>query len=347
MKAQYDYVFVTHLPAFYKVNLYNALAKTCRIFVIFLGKTSKIRSLDFVQNECHFDYVILHPDYFENRQLIINFVKLYQLLLKLKYRQLVVGGWDLPEFWWLVFLSPKSKNALALESSVFESVIDGVRAWLKKIFLLRVAGVFLSGVPHQKLLERLCFKGAIRKTQGVGIFNYPVMVPQKSPIFQGKLLYVGRLAPEKNLQLLLNVMYSLPQFTLTVIGHGPLYDHLKANCPTNVRLIGHVPNEELITWYQQHDIFILPSLNEPWGLVVEEALFYGLPVIVSNRVGCAIDLVQAKQVGVLFDPSSMDALHQAILWVAQHYEMMLQKIAALDFHERDNQQVQQYIEYVV
>ena len=38
--------------------------------------------------------------------------------------------------------------------------------------------------------------------------------------------------------------------------------------------------------YAEYDILILPSLSEPWGLVVEEALYYGMPVIISDRVGC-------------------------------------------------------------
>jgi glycosyltransferase involved in cell wall biosynthesis len=54
------------------------------------------------------------------------------------------------------------------------------------------------------------------------------------------------------------------------------------------------------------DVLVLPSLSEPWGLVVNEAMACGMPVVVSNRCGCAIDLVKDGQNGYVFDPLRQD-----------------------------------------
>jgi glycosyltransferase involved in cell wall biosynthesis len=162
--------------------------------------------------------------------------------------------------------------------------------------------------------------------------------------FSGKFLYVGRLAPEKNLIWLLEVFSKNPQWHLTIIGQGPLQKELESLKSDNVTIRGHIPNELLAREYQQHDIFILPSLREPWGLVVEEALFYGLPVIASNQVGCAQDLIANLKTGALFSVTDSNSLTQALHWTIENYQACVEKVAQVDFHARDAYQVQQYIE---
>lgn len=345
LDGEYDYLFVTHLPAFYKVNLYNAIAKHCRVYVIFIAPGSNIRAPDFTTGEYHFDYCYLNHGSFEKRVAVHSLWRLFWLTRKLRYQRLVVGGWDLIEFWFLAFFSHKAKNGLALESSIFESKTHGLVAALKKLFLSRLSIVFPSGEPQQGLLYALNFMGRIKKTMGVGIFQYQKQIPDANTFaFEGKFLYVGRLSPEKNLPLLLQVFAHLPQFSLTLIGDGPQQTQLQKMATANVRFAGYVLNEALAQWYQEHDVLILPSLKEPWGLVVEEALHYGLPVIVSNRVGCAKDIVERLQVGLLFDPQVPLSLHEAINMMMEHYDKFLQKVHKMDFHSRDHWQVQQYVQ---
>lgn len=342
---RYDYVFATHLPAFYKVNLYNEIAKKCKIFVIFVASNSQIRTPDFAAKEFSFDYCFLNDTCFEQRSLGHSIAQLLKVFRGLSYQKLVVGGWDLPEFWLLTCLSPKNKNALALESSCFESRTRGFKALIKKIFLQRIDLVFCSGQPHQQLLQQLAYEGKSCKTLGVGIFHYLPWIPQ-AKTFTGKFLYVGRLAQEKNVALLMQAFKELPQFSLTIIGQGPLTSHLASICPSNVKMVGHVPNKELGTWYQQHDVFILPSQAEPWGLVVEEALYFGLPVLASHQVGCAVDLIQAHQAGILFDPHKVKSLCEAILLSAEQFTQLSYHVQLIDFKARDAQQVQCYYEAI-
>ena len=66
--------------------------------------------------------------------------------------------------------------------------------------------------------------------------------------------------------------------------------------------------EQLPPIYASAGCFVLPSLSEPWGLVVNEAMASGLPVLVSNRCGCAPDLVREGENGFLFDPARPDEL---------------------------------------
>lgn len=343
MKRVYDYVFVTHLPAFYKVNLYQEIAKQCRIFVIFISNSSTIRNADFTPVHYDFDYCILNNTAFEKRFVLMSLLRIWLQCRKITFRKMIVGGWDLLEFWLLIFLNNKSQNMLALESSAYESKVGGIRGFLKKLFLSRISLVFPSGHPHACLLEKLQFSGQHKITLGVGLFNYQSRTISNRA-FAGQFLFVGRLAPEKNLERLVQVFKDLPHFSLTLIGQGPLYSKLQAICAPNVTLLGYIANSVLSSYYEQHQIFILPSISEPWGLVVEEALYYGLPVVSSTGVGCAKDLVIKWQAGVVFNPLSSQDLKNAIQWAAENYQSLANNVSQINFKVRDLYQVQQYLE---
>lgn len=332
-----DYVIVTHLPAFYKVNLYNQLAKRFNIHVIFLGSSSTIRTPDFIGTEFNFKASFLSNKPFEHKNTLGTCLKLIRLLKSLKYKKLIVGGWEHLEFWAGVLLSPTRKNILCLESGV-ESTFKGPRAWLKKIFLKRVSMVLASGKPQETLSKRLNFSQQVLITKGVGLFEHPP-TKQQTRQFNGRFLYVGRLAPEKNLKRLIEAFRQRPQFQLTIAGQGPLV----LDPPKNVTLLGHVPKEALYELYESNDVFILPSLNEPWGLVVEEALHHGLPILISNRVG-AKELVAFHKAGKMFDPNNIKAILKAMDTIScqDTYQSIAVRLRADLTADRQAQQIDVY-----
>ncbi len=142
------------------------------------------------------------------------------------------------------------------------------------------------------------------------------------------LLFVGRLAAEKNLEVLLRAYARFreseaggpPSWGLVIAGAGPRLNALQAladrlSAP-DVRLVGFHPPEGLRALYQGADALVLPSTSEPWGLVVNEAMAAGLPVLASTRCGAARDLVFQGVNGYLFDPRNEASLVQALqrLW---------------------------------
>lgn len=122
-------------------------------------------------------------------------------------------------------------------------------------------------------------------------------------------LYVGRLSEEKNLVALLSAFRQYRQagggWSLVIVGGGPQEDKLRALCADidGVVLAGRRGPGELVRIYALAGSFVLPSLSEPWGLVVNEAMAAGLPVIVSDRCGCVDDLVEHGGNGWIIDPN--------------------------------------------
>lgn len=344
----YDFIFVSHLPSFYKINLLNEIAKNASILVIFLGETSHERAADFVKGEKKFDYLYLNSGDFEQRSRWVSSLRLLRILRKLSYKLISVGAWDLPESWLTILYSPIHKNVLAQETSIFESELTGWKGLLKRIFTKRLGLALVSGEPHSRLMRSLGFDGQIAVTGGVGLANRPEFKWKQRSKFSGRFLYVGRLSPEKNLAFLLRV-FALPEmmkFHLTLAGNGPARAALQALAGRNVAFIGHVPNEKIQEIYASHDVFILPSISEPWGLVVEEALYYGLPVLASSKVGSVVDLVLTYGAGLSFDPYSELSLQKAIELVSVQYEQFANATQAIDFAERDKAQVRVYVEAI-
>jgi glycosyltransferase involved in cell wall biosynthesis len=340
----YDYLFVTHLPAFYKVNLYNRLARECRIFVIFIASSSAIRSRDFVAGELLFDHEILHWGDFESRPRISSLGKLLRLLLSLQFGRVVVGGWDLGEFWLTVFAVRRKRIGVVVESTVTESCTSGFKSRLKRLFVSRVATAFPSGALHERLLDSLGFAGKRYRTGGVGILDRKGYAPLCRP-FGSSFLYVGRLAPEKNLRFLVEAFNESPGLTLTLVGSGPDARELRQMALGNIAFREHVPNQEIGAVYLDHDVFVLPSLSEPWGLVVEEALHYGLPVLLSRAVGCHTELVAEEMSGLVFDPYDKKSLISALNRISQPelFRRMKAFVAATDFSRRDDGQIAAYV----
>lgn len=339
----YDFVFITHLPSFYKTNLYKELAKEFNVCVIFVGSISNIRTSDFVDKNFSFDYHVINDEPFEARSCLRSLIKTYRYLRHMKYKLLVVGGWDLPEFWLSVLLSRKKNNCIAVESSIHDSQVNGLKGVVKRLFLSRCSLAFASGHPHQRLLEYLRYSGSILLTKGVGLFNRMTLsVENTHKSFTGKFLYLGRLSPEKNLDLVIEYFAKNADYHLSIVGDGPLRDELQNKASENIEFLGHVPNEQLYDVFSSHDVLLLPSFSETWGLVIEESLYFGLPVICSDRVGAAEDMVEALETGCIFSPTDILSLDNAVRHISNHYDDYCSKVSQVSFESLKDEQLDAY-----
>jgi glycosyltransferase involved in cell wall biosynthesis len=108
---------------------------------------------------------------------------------------------------------------------------------------------------------------------------------------------------------------------LVVLGDGPLRGVLARNRETlsiqeAVLMPGFRSYEELPIYYGLASAFVHASTVEPWGLVVNEAMAAGLPILVSDRCGCAQDLVRPGRNGFTFDPFDIGGLAELMLSIA-------------------------------
>jgi glycosyltransferase involved in cell wall biosynthesis len=126
-------------------------------------------------------------------------------------------------------------------------------------------------------------------------------------------LYVGQLIDRKNVHSLIRALANVPSARLTVVGAGPErvpLERLATNIGAQVTFHGPASYDELPDIYAAHECLVLPSMQEVWGLVVNEALAAGLRVIVSQNAGVAAEITGAP--GVLLTDHSPNALEAAL-----------------------------------
>ncbi len=162
------------------------------------------------------------------------------------------------------------------------------------------------------------------------------------------ILFAGKLEEKKAPDLLLQAFINLaqPSVHLLFVGDGALLSDLKqqASAQPNVHFMGFQNQRYMPVIYQACDIFCLPSKGpgETWGLAVNEAMACGKAILVSNKVGCAIDLVEPAVNGYIFnaDNDITEKLGALLSKTRQELTLMgkasAQKIARWDFTTQVN-----------
>lgn len=135
-------------------------------------------------------------------------------------------------------------------------------------------------------------------------------------------VYVGRFAAEKNLHRLIDAMGEYRHragaraWGLLLVGGGPDRERLEEQVRSlrgSVAVTPFKQGDALAEIYGAAAALILPSTSEPWGLVVNEAMACGLPVLVSERAGSVSDLVFPGINGYVFNPESKEDMVEAML----------------------------------
>ena len=264
-------------------------------------------------------------------------------LLSNSFHAVLIFGWALSTYWmtWaggslqgLPILLRGESNGLTEPAGVKGSLKRAVL----KLFLSRIAG-FLAigtnnaafyksyGVPSERIfwtpyaVDNAFFteyarhyagqKEGLRQREGLPS-NAPVI------LFSGKFQEKKR--PLDLLQAFALLQRRVPA-TLVFAGDGPQRAEMErfvaeARLP-NVYIVGFRNQRELPIYYALADVLVLPSRFEPWGLVVNEAMCFGLPIVASDKVGAAADLVKPGGNGFVFPAGNVDALAERLATILQ------------------------------
>lgn len=141
-------------------------------------------------------------------------------------------------------------------------------------------------------------------------------------------LYVGRLAPEKDLDILIDVIKTLSepirsQVHWLIVGDGPLLPQLKEAQLPRTTFTGYLQGETLAEAYASADLFVFPSTTETFGNVVLEALASGTPAI-GARAGGVQEIIHHQQTGYLCTPRSVSDMTEAITYALRQPEILEQ-----------------------
>ncbi len=212
-------------------------------------------------------------------------------------------------------LNNEKATVVFVDSHPFGNDNSRFKEWTRGLLVRRFNAALVAGKLHIRYLESLGFP-AERCLVGYDVVDNDqfLIARQENEARQAPvLLSCLRLLPRKNALGVLEVLaHQAKEWVWIVAGDGPDLSALKEKVAAlglsgRVQLLGHVPYANLPAVYAGADVYLQPSLYEPWGLAVNEAMASGLPVLVSDRCGSR-ELVQEGVNGFTFDPAKPESL---------------------------------------
>lgn len=214
---------------------------------------------------------------------------------------------------------------LSSESSSDDHNRHFLKEQLKKFIVNRADSYFCFGTTSANYLESLGVNKRKITVKNAAVIDDEIIrykYVQATEIKNDNgitFIYVGRLSKEKNLNLLIKAFINSvntfdTNLNLKIVGTGPQKKELEsiASEYPQISFEGSKPWYEIPNYLAKSDVLILPSKSEPWGLVVNEAMICGMPVIVSTKCGCVVDLVKNKINGFTFEPTNQKELEDAM-----------------------------------
>jgi len=255
------------------------------------------------------------------------------LYVRRKYDVIIFNSYDTLSFFFILLINIFSitKKYIAIESDTQLLMPKNYLKRSLKYFYLsfvfqnnHVFGLAGGNYSHKDLFRHYGMKED-------RIFLMPMMVDNSKFYVDKKIfpkpftfLFVGRLLDTKNVDKLCQQFISLfsnKEAKIIIVGDGDnLVKYKKSYSIDNIVFVGSVYNDELIKIYNNASVFTFPSSLDAWGLVVNEALSAGLPVIARKEVGACSDLIEGKETGFIVD--DMHDFGQMMLTLFNNSELL-------------------------
>jgi glycosyltransferase involved in cell wall biosynthesis len=331
---------LTEIISPYRIPVFNALAKQegIDLHVIFLSETDSTQRQWLVyKNEIRFSYEVLPAWRWRWRSWHILLNRgTWRALSRFRPDSILSGGYNHAAFWealawaklhsshfaaWIESTSQDQRNSNALTRTV------------KRLFV-RNCGAFV--VPGKSSFEYVNSMGVLAErihTAPNAVDNrlfatLAHTVRERAAECSTELglppryfLYAGRIIPQKGVFQLLEAYTQLApelrsQIGLVFVGEGAAKKELMERAakiyPSTVIFPGFAQRDQLAAFYALSEVLVFPTLSDPWGLVVNEAMACGLPIIASDVAGSTADLVQNEKNGFVIPAGNVENLAEAM-----------------------------------
>ena len=275
-----------------------------------------------------------------------------ELWLTLKYERyslVHLAGWSNPLTFTSLLICAMRGIPITIESDTpLRSESTGWRAWVKWLFyplLFRLPSLFLPGGTRQAAYflnygvtpDRIHIAHMTTDIEAIQTYQEELAPGYRDGLREEMgftdattvFLYVGRLERYKGILDLIAAYEDLLKYNnvtdvaLLIVGEGTCrsdVDNAARNFP-RITAAGRLTDKHLFDAYLKADVLVLPSPTDNWGLVVNEAMAFALPVIASNTVGCTDDLIVPGVTGLIVPAHDVVALTVTMHNLANNIEM--------------------------
>lgn len=305
---------VTNIPSPYRVDFYNELGKVVDLTVIFEARSADSHNIKFnynVESISNFRAIFLSQGDIQERRVDFS---IFKYLRPREYDHIIMTSYSyLTEMFGLLYLKLfnipyylETDGGLIRQESI-------LKRWYKRFLISGAKGYFS---PSKKTDQYLNFYGASENS----IYRYPFTSLTESNLQSAHLirssktklkkqlaineekvvLFVGQFIHRKGIDVLLSAFEAVEveNVGLYVIGGSDTDQYeslLSVHTRGKVHFLNFLNGEELANYFAIADVFCLPTREDIWGLVINEAMSYGLPVITTKKCGAGRELVHQPE----------------------------------------------------
>ncbi len=337
-------LYITNLASPYRVDFFEELGKHCELDVTFELKPKDARGRNagwFNHNHSHFNAIQLHQTHIKNKVVCFDILN---VLKQNRYDIVVVGMYSSLTsicailYMWIhgiKFFINSDGGFIKYNESFFQKGI--------KNFLIGKASYFLASSDktgqylqyyggNDKKFYKYTFSTYKEKNIPAGIIKIDEKRELRKKLGIGKnelvFLSVGQFIYRKGYDLLISACKNLSDdCQVYIVGGEPTTEYLNLvseNGVKNINFLGFKSQEELIDYYKAADVFVLPTREDIWGLVIVEAYTFGLPVITTDNCLAGLELTQNGRNGFIIPVNDHQALHEKMVWCNENREKLEQ-----------------------
>lgn len=332
-------LFLVNIPSPYRISFFNELGKICNLTVLFERRTSDERELEWFNNKIiNFKAVFLDGlKINKDKALSFSVIKFFK---KNIYDFIIIGGYATPTGMLAInylkfrkipfglnadgglidnneFIGKKMMKKYYISSADFWLSSSKITTDYFQYYGANISQIYLY--PFTTIFERNLIKKPIDSKIKWELRNKLNITEEKV------ILSVGRFVYSKGFDVLLEACTKIPkEYGVYIVGGKPTkeYDEFvrKFNL-NNVHFIGFKSKEELKEYYMSSDLFVLPTRKDVWGLVINEAMCYGLPVITTDKCVAGLELVKDYENGFIIPVNDSKNLAEKIRKVMKDNEL--------------------------
>ena len=325
-------LFLTNIPSPYRVNFFNCLGELCDLTVLFERESSSERDESWKNFSADkFRYRVLKGIKLGVAEAFCPGVKKH--LKKNDYDAVIISNYTTPTGWLALRYLKKKKIPFFIEGDggIAKSG-KGVKERLKRRLLRGATGYFSTGKEHDNYYitygvpEDKIYRYPFTSLFETDILKEPIREETKIKLKEDlgieeekMILAVGQFIHRKGFDVLLSSAKALSKdIGVYFVGGKPTEEYVQFcenNGLNNIHFIGFKKTAELKKYYCAADVFVHPTREDIWGLVINEAMAQGLPVVTTDKCVAGLELVKNGKNGYLVPVEDEQALTQAIIKV--------------------------------
>lgn len=321
-------VFVTNLPSPYRVDFFNELSNYCELTVLYERKAALNRNSEWINKGDR-----KYKEWFSSSKPIKTDESIgFDLIRKIKkcdFDYLLISGYYSPSVIFLILYCQVKKIPYFIETDGgFNKHDKWYLSTIKKLLVRKAKGIFTTCNDMIDYFRELGYKGNIFKYPFSSIHEKEILDKPYTKTEQLELrndlgitderivVTVGQFIHRKGFDILIKAWKQFENAaTLYIIGGNPTKEYINLVNELNlknIKFLDFMPHDELIKYYCAADLFVFPTREDIWGLVINEAMACGLPIITTNRCIAGVELVKNGQNGYIVKAESEKALQERI-----------------------------------